>query len=126
MQDPASLFPSADGGAIRIEYGEKPPSDRILRAYILEAVHLNETGAKVPSKPKPAKPEAAIPEALAAALKGNKQAKAAFEAFSPSHRREYIEWIKEAKRDETRNKRISQTLEWLAEGKSRNWKHERR
>ena len=54
----------------------------------------------------------------------NKAAAATFEKFSPSHRKEYIEWITEARRDETRQKRLSTTLEWLAEGKSRNWKYE--
>ena len=54
----------------------------------------------------------------------NKAAAATFEEFSPSHRKEYIEWITEARRDETRQKRLSTTLAWLAEGKSRNWKYE--
>ena len=65
-----------------------------------------------------------VPEDLAAGLKKNKAAAATFEEFSPSHRKEYIEWITEARRDETRQKRLSTTLEWLAEGKSRNWKYE--
>jgi uncharacterized protein YdeI (YjbR/CyaY-like superfamily) len=50
----------------------------------------------------------------------------AIEAFAPSHRREYIEWIVEAKREETRAKRVAQAIEWLREGKSRNWKYETR
>ena len=63
------------------------------------------------------------PADLAGALRRNPKAKAAWAAFSPSHRREYVEWITEAKRPETRAKRIAQTLEWLAEGKPRNWKY---
>ena len=79
-------------------------------------------------RPRPArKPAAAlpVPADLAAALKKNKAAAATFENFSPSHRKEYVEWITEAKRDETRPKRLATTLEWLAEGKSRNWKYEK-
>jgi len=57
-------------------------------------------------------------------LKKNKKALAAFESFSPSHRKEYVQWIVEAKREETRDKRIATALAWLAEGKSRNWKYQ--
>ena len=65
-----------------------------------------------------------IPPDLSAALKKNKRALAAFEKFPPSHKREYVDWITEAKREETRTKRLAQALEWMAEGKSRNWKYE--
>jgi uncharacterized protein YdeI (YjbR/CyaY-like superfamily) len=66
-----------------------------------------------------------VPPDLAAALKLKKNAKAAaaFQALSPSHRREYVEWIAEAKRDETRARRVATTVAWLTEGKSRNWKY---
>jgi uncharacterized protein YdeI (YjbR/CyaY-like superfamily) len=67
-----------------------------------------------------------MPEPFMAAIKKNKKALAGFEAFSPSHKREYIEWITEAKGDETRARRLAQAMEWMAEGKSRNWKYERR
>jgi uncharacterized protein YdeI (YjbR/CyaY-like superfamily) len=60
---------------------------------------------------------------LKSALKKNAKAAATFEKFSPSHRREYIEWITEAKRDETRQKRLDTTIAWLTEGKARNWKY---
>ena len=76
---------------------------------------------------KPGLPRRAVPTAppadLVAALKKNAKAKQTFDAFSPSHRKEYIQWITEAKRDETRQKRLAQTIEWLAEGKARNWKY---
>ena len=65
-----------------------------------------------------------MPDDFAAALAANPKAKAALDAFAPSHRREYLEWITEAKREETRAKRIAQATEWLAEGKKRNWKYE--
>ena len=102
------------------------PSDKILLAYIKEAARLNEEGVKV-SRPKPAGPvkELPVPPALLAALKKNKKAQTAFEAFPPSHRKEYIQWITEAKTEPTRDKRIATTLEWLEEGKSRNWKYAR-
>jgi uncharacterized protein YdeI (YjbR/CyaY-like superfamily) len=64
-----------------------------------------------------------MPPALGAALKKNKKAKANFEQMPPSHRREYIEWITEAKTEPTRDKRIATTVEWLTEGKSRNWQY---
>lgn len=66
------------------------------------------------------------PSDLAGALKKNKKAQAVFEAFSPSRRRDYVVWITEAKSDETRTRRLAQAIEWIAEGKSRNWKYERR
>jgi hypothetical protein len=70
------------------------------------------------------RPERPVPPALQTALDANPAALAAWTAFAPSHRREYAEWVGEAKRDETRDKRIAQTLEWLVEGKKRNWKYE--
>lgn len=102
------------------------PSKKVLTGYIKQAMKLNEEGVKAPwlvkrSKPKP---PAVAPEDLLAALAKNKKARATFDAFSPSNRREYIDWITEAKREETRHKRLAQTIEWLAEGKARNWKYE--
>jgi uncharacterized protein YdeI (YjbR/CyaY-like superfamily) len=101
------------------------PSDRALLRYIRTAARLNESDA--PARPRPVRKPSArlkVPPDLAAALKKNKAAAATFEKFRPSHRREYIEWITEAKRDETRVKRLATTLEWLEKGKSRNWKYE--
>jgi uncharacterized protein YdeI (YjbR/CyaY-like superfamily) len=63
---------------------------------------------------------------LSKALARNSKAKATFDGFSPSHRREYVEWISGAKTDETRDRRIEQALGWLAEGKPRNWKYIRK
>jgi uncharacterized protein YdeI (YjbR/CyaY-like superfamily) len=60
------------------------------------------------------------------ALGRNKKAMSAFEAFSPSHKREYLEWITEAKSNETRDRRINQAIEWMTEGKPRNWKYMKR
>jgi len=66
-----------------------------------------------------------VPAELSAALKKNKKAKTAFDAFPPSHKREYIEWITEAKTEATRTRRLTQAVDWMATGKSRNWKYER-
>lgn len=101
------------------------PSDKALLGYVKTAAKLNESDA--PARPRPARKRAAplpVPADLAAALKKNRRAAGTFEKFSPSRRRDYIEWITEAKRDETRAKRLATTLEWLGEGKSRNWKYE--
>lgn len=99
------------------------PPDAAMIGYIQTAAKLNASGEKARPKPKP-KPALAVPDDLATALKKNKKAAATFEKFPPSHRRDYIEWITEAKREETRQKRLATTIEWLAEGKSRNWKYE--
>jgi uncharacterized protein YdeI (YjbR/CyaY-like superfamily) len=100
------------------------PAKKVLADYIKKAVALNDEGVKVARAPKRAASSVVrIPEDLAAALKKNKKAQAAFEAFSPSHRREYVEWITDAKGAETRARRLQTALEWIAEGKSRNWKY---
>lgn len=98
------------------------PNQKALLAYIKKAVELNETGVQKP-KPLTVKKKLTIPTDFAAALRKNKKAQAAFENFSYSHKKEYLEWITEAKREETRQKRIETTLQWLTEGKSRNWKY---
>ena len=64
-----------------------------------------------------------LPSELKRALSENKKAAAIFDAFPPSHRREYAEWIAEAKREETRKRRVERAIEWISSGKSRNWKH---
>lgn len=100
------------------------PADKAMIRYVREAMKLTESGT--PSRPpKTKKAEPKVPTDLAAALKTNKVATITFKNFSPSHRREYIEWIEEAKRPETRAKRLATTLEWLTAGKGRNWQYER-
>lgn len=100
------------------------PPDEVLLEYIREAVALNEQGVKVPvAKKRVPKKELKIPDDFARALKKNKKALATFEAFSPSNKREYVEWITDAKQEETRVKRLATAIEWMAEGKPRNWKY---
>lgn len=100
------------------------PSDKVIIGFIRSAKKLNDEGVKLPSRtgkstPKPLE----IPGYFIKALKKNKQAFATFEAFSTSHKREYVEWITEAKTEPTRDKRMATTIEWLSEGKARNWKY---
>jgi uncharacterized protein YdeI (YjbR/CyaY-like superfamily) len=115
---------TAMGSFGRITSVNDLPSDKTMLRYIAEAAKLNASGE--PARPRaaagPAK-EVAVPTDLAAALKKNKVAAKTFEQFSPSHRKEYIQWITEAKRDETREKRLATTIDWLAAGKPRNWKY---
>jgi len=130
MKDPEGILQIKDRGAMghldRITSKKDLPSDKILTAYIREAAALNEAGIKKVAPKKTPKKELPVPEELTAAFKKNKKAQATFEGFSPSHRREYIEWITEAKTDATREKRIATTVEWLTEGKSRMWKYEKK
>jgi hypothetical protein len=104
------------------DVSELPPDDEIIAA-VREGVRLNEEGMKKAAPARKAKPEAELPDDLAAALKKAPKAAKTFKEFPPSHRREYIQWITEAKQEATRQKRIAQTVEWLAEGKPRNWKY---
>src|SRR5450432_1502625 len=101
------------------------PADKIMVAYLREAALLNKNKIKV-LRPKTApKKELSMPALLAAALKKNKKASAFFESFSPSGKRDYMEWIGEAKTEETQNKRLATAIEWISEGKSRNWKYKK-
>ncbi|HEX8076980.1 MAG TPA: YdeI/OmpD-associated family protein [Chthoniobacterales bacterium] len=100
------------------------PNEKTLIGYVKKAAALNEAGIKAPGRAKPKKREPLpMPDDLTAALKKNAKARKTFEAFSPSHQREYIEWITEAKREETRKHRLATSVEWLSEGKARNWKY---
>jgi len=101
------------------------PTKKTLQGWIRQAMALNETGIKVRRKPTSAKKPGAVPKDLAAALAKSARARKTFAALAPSHRREYVEWIEEAKRETTRAKRIATAIEWLAEGKRRNWKYEK-
>lgn len=121
-------FPKAGeamGSFGRIASLDDLPPDRTFVKLVEHAAALNESGVKTPRAKREAKPPVEVPAELAAALKRNAKARKTFEAFSPSHRREYVEWITEAKTEATRQRRLATTLEWLAEGKPRNWKYMR-
>lgn len=102
------------------------PSKKAMTLLIRKAMRLNEQGVKTPGMRKSVDPRAPLetPEDLLVALSGNRKARKTFDAFSPSARREYVEWIIEAKRAETRQRRIIQAVEWMTEGKQRNWKYQ--
>lgn len=103
------------------------PSEKILAGYIKQAMKLREDGVKNPARSKPRKKAAlVVPSELTSALKKNKKAAAAFKEFPPSHKREYADWISEAKREDTRKRRADTAVEWMAEGESRNWNYEKR
>ncbi|MBB6371529.1 YdeI/OmpD-associated family protein [Chryseobacterium shigense] len=104
---------------------EDLPSKVQLKNAIKEAMELTDMGVTM-KKAAPSKVETDIPDYFQAALNKNKTAWSVFEQKSPSFRKEYINWITEAKTEATRNKRMEQSLEWIAEGKSRNWKYEKK
>lgn len=100
------------------------PAAEVFEAKVREAADRIDAGQKPVRANSAPKPEAEVPPDLAEALAGDAKAAATFEGFPPSCRREYCEWIAEAKRPETRAKRIEQAVEWMREGKRRNWKYE--
>ena len=131
MKDPDGILQIKDRNAMghldRITSIKDLPSEKILLAYIKEAARLNKEKIKVPPRVKPvAQKPLEMSDELQRALNKNKKAKAVFEAFSPSNKKEYILWITEAKTEETRQKRIETAIEWIAEGKGRNWKYEKK
>lgn len=99
-----------------------PPKAELLR-YIRKAALLNDAGVKVVRRKTASRKPIAMHPEFAAALSKKKPARVHFENFSPSQQREYLEWIAEAKADATRARRIAQALEWIAAGKTRNWKY---
>ena len=100
------------------------PKDEILLGYIKEAVRLNDEGIKVPSRAKPKKKAPfVVPDYFMKELKKNTKALAVFEGFSYSHKKEYTEWITEAKAEDTRKRRLETAIQWMTEGKARNWKY---
>lgn len=99
------------------------PADKKIIAWIKEAAALNEAGLKVEKKKPTTATDLTVPDYFTAALKKNKKANTVFQAFSPSNKKEYLLWVAEAKTTDTRNKRLAQAIEWMAEGKPRNWKY---
>jgi len=102
---------------------EDLPPEAELKEIVRTAAEVAQAGPRPRPKKQP-KPEAETPADLASALAANDAARATFEAFPPSCRREYVEWVVDAKRPETRARRVAQAVEWMAEGKRRNWKYE--
>lgn len=128
MADPEGLFqgaPRASAMGVRVEGLADLPAKKVLVAYVKEARRLNEEGIKEPRLERPKRSaRVEVLTELVEALDRNPAARQTFDAFPPSCKREYVEWILEATREETRARRLSKTVEWLAEGKRRNWKYE--
>lgn len=102
------------------------PDDKTIKKLIVEAVRLNVEGIKVPRKKPPGeKKELAVPDILLEALAKNGPAAETFNRFPYSKKKDYVEWVTEAKTDATRDKRLATAIEWLAEGKARHWKYEK-
>lgn len=109
----------------RLTHVSELPNEKVFIQYVRKAAALNDAGLKVERGGEPRAP-IEMPEDFAAALKKSPRAAQTYQTFSPSKRRDYLEWITEAKRDQTRRQRILTSIEWLAEGKSYNWKYERK
>ena len=122
-------FKSSDamGTQGRITSLKDLPADKILISYMSQAAELVESGERQKSIDRPkqsAKKTVRIPAELSAALQKNKLAAKAFAAFSPSCKREYAAWIADAKRPDTKQKRLKQAIDWIAQGKTRHWKYQ--
>ena len=108
----------------KIKSFEDLPPDALLKKYLKEAKKLNDDNVKLPSTKKAiSKEEPEVPEMLDKALKKNKVAWDVFSRSSPSFRKEYVMWVADAKREETMMKRVETAVEWISEGKARNWKY---
>ncbi|GAA4091664.1 YdeI/OmpD-associated family protein [Mucilaginibacter panaciglaebae] len=133
LNDPNGVLKHADerdaaGNFGRITKVSDLPDDAILKDFILQAIKIKDAGPEQKSEKKAVVPKAPkapieVPDYFAAALETKPKALATFQNFSPSNKREYLEWIVEAKTEATRQKRIETALEWMSEGKSRNWKY---
>ena len=108
----------------RITSVSELPPGKVLTALVRRAAALNDSGVKTPRRPRTARAPLDPPPAFVAALKKSRKARATYDGLPPSHRREYLEWIVEAKTEPTRERRIATAVGWLTDGKSRNWKYE--
>ena len=116
---------SAMGQFGRLQCLDDLPPDRTFASLVKKAAALNEAGVKPKRAVRVPKAPLDPPDYLVRALKRHRKAQSAFEAFPPSHRREYIEWLTDARTDATRERRLATAIGWIAEGKGRNWKYER-
>jgi uncharacterized protein YdeI (YjbR/CyaY-like superfamily) len=126
LKERANQGGEAMGNLGRITSVSDLPPDETLIDFIREASHLNEISVKLPRPPKKDKGEIVIPAALMEALKMNSAARATFDKFSNTNKREYADWINEAKTEETKARRLETAIGWMAEGKERNWKYARK
>ncbi|HVW94653.1 MAG TPA: DUF1801 domain-containing protein [Mucilaginibacter sp.] len=130
LNDPNGYLKGSDDEAAagsfgRIEKMDDLPPDEALTDFVLQMIAINESGIKEPKKPVVPKAELPMPDDFKDMLSGDVTALGYFEDFSPSKKREYLEWFAEAKSETTRQKRMEQALEWIGEGKSRHWKYQK-
>jgi len=128
LNDPENMLEKRRGSGMghlgKINNIKQLPSEETIIAFIKEAMQLNKDDVKLPRASKGARSNIIeVPTDLAEALLGNHKAQKTFEAFSNTNKRDYIEWLQEAKTEATRKKRLATTLTWLEEGKVRNWKY---
>lgn len=123
-EDPKAA--EAMGSLGRIAKLSDLPAKARFAGYVKKAMRLNEEGVKVVRAKTRPKTPVKVPPELAAALARSAKAKKTYEAFPPSQKREYLDWVADAKTDDTRKRRVAQAVEWMAQGKRRNWKYERR
>jgi uncharacterized protein YdeI (YjbR/CyaY-like superfamily) len=130
MQDPKGILSvvgkTAMGNFNRITSIDDLPADRVMIDYIRQAARLNEDDIKLPAKKVKKAAPIKVPEYFTKVLKKNRKAMVTFEGLNNSQRKDYVQWITEAKQEETRERRIKQAIELLNEGKSRNWKYEKK
>ncbi len=127
MKDPALMQRAREEQAMghlgRIRALTDLPTGNKIRAYIREAMRLNDAGVKPARSKKGTAPAPSMPDIFELALNKNKKARGGFNSLTPSQQRDYITWLNEAKTSATRQKRLQQTLEWVEAGKDRNWKY---
>ncbi|MSQ78263.1 MAG: hypothetical protein EXR21_01130 [Flavobacteriaceae bacterium] len=127
MKDPCNIMETEEAMGVlgRIESKEQLPTEKILIEYINEAKWLNDENIKITKASKSkATQELEVPDYLMKELQRDKKAHTIFEAGSYSFKKEYVEWITEAKTEATREKRMTTAIEWIAQGKGRNWKYQ--
>jgi len=130
LNDPQGLLQGTDAEAAAGSFGRIAglgdlPSDDALIGFVHQMIALNESGVKEVKKPAAPKTELPMPDDFDKLLHANLAAMDNYEKFSPSKKREYLEWFSEAKSEATRGNRMQQALEWISEGKSRHWKYQR-
>lgn len=133
-KESSKVGPEGMGQFGKLTLVKQLPTKKVLTGYIKAAMKLNEAGVAAAPRKSVARKAAAkristgplqVPTYLGAALETNRVALDTFDAFSPSARKEYIEWITDAKTESTRSRRVEQAVAWMAEGKQRNWKYQK-
>ncbi|HVL67422.1 MAG TPA: YdeI/OmpD-associated family protein [Vicinamibacterales bacterium] len=109
----------------RLQSVDDLPSERRFATLVGQAIARRDAGIRPKREKTTPKGPLEVPEDLIAALRKNRKALATFEALRPSHQREYVQWITEAKQEATRQRRLATTIDWLSEGKSMNWRYEK-